>query len=133
MNSAFPDKAQFEEAFYRNGSLVIRMLLAFRYLTSYKGGTVKIPAGFLSDGASIPRVFWGIFSPFGEYLKAALVHDFLYSKDSTDLFPCDRLTADLIFKEAMFNIGIGWLQRGIIYRAVRMGGWASYKKKFSQD
>lgn len=133
MNDSFPDKAQFEEADYREGSLIIRLLLAFRYFTSYESGTVKIPAGFLSDGASIPRAFWSIFSPFGEYLRAAIVHDFLYSKDSDDLFPCNRKTADLIFKEAMFNIGIGWLQREIIFRAVRMGGWRNYKKKFSQD
>jgi hypothetical protein len=107
------------------------MLAIFRYISSF--GVVVIPTGFLSDGASIPRIFWSIFSPFGLYLKAALIHDFLYSKDSDELFPCDRATADLIFKEAMFNLGIGWIKRETIYRAVRLGGWMSYKKTFSGD
>jgi len=131
MTNKFPDVPQFEEACYRNESLVIRMLAMFRYFSSY--GVVVIPTGFLSDGASIPRIFWNIFSPFGLYLKAALIHDFLYSKDSDEIFKCDRSTADLIFKEAMFNLGIGWVKRETIYRAVRLGGWMSYKKKFSHE
>ena len=62
------------------------------------------------------------------------MHDFLYSKDSDDLFPVqDRKQADLIFKEAMFNAGVGWITRETVFRAVRLGGWVSYKKKFSQD
>jgi len=131
MSEHFPDVPQFEEACYRNESLVIRLLAVFRYHSSF--GTVAIPKGFLSDGASIPRIFWNIFSPFGLYLKAALIHDFLYSKDSDELFKCDRKTADLIFKEAMYNLGIGWVKRNTIYRAVRLGGGFSYKKKFSHD
>jgi hypothetical protein len=40
-----------------------------------------------------------------------------------------RPEADEIFKEAMYNLGVGWLTRGTIYTAVRLGGWASYKRK----
>jgi hypothetical protein len=93
-----------------------------------------IPSGFYTDGASVPRLFWNIFSPFGSYFSAALVHDFLYSKDSTELFHIwDRKEADLIFLQAMKDIGVSWLTRRTIYRAVRLGGWMSYKKKFSKD
>lgn len=62
------------------------------------------------------------------------MHDYLYSKDSNDIYPIsERSVADKIFKEAMFNAGVGWVTRETVYRAVRLGGWASYKKKFSKD
>lgn len=36
---------------------------------------VDIPLGFLTDGASIPRVLWNIIPPWGIYGQAAVVHD----------------------------------------------------------
>jgi hypothetical protein len=131
MKKPFPDVAQFSDAGMRGDSRIFRLTKVFRYESSK--GLIKIPKGFYTDGASVPKIFWNIFSPFGEYFPAALVHDFLYSKDSDDLFPCDRATADLLFKEAMYNVGVNWLTRGIIYSAVRLGGGFSYKKTFSAD
>jgi hypothetical protein len=127
----FPDALIFREAYYKNGSMVVRIVERFRYFSSY--GDIIVPKNFYSDGASIPRIFWSILSPFGSYYRAALIHDFLYSKDSEKHYPYDRKTADLIFKEAMYNLSIGWVKRETIYRAVRLGGWASFRKKFSHD
>jgi len=76
-------------------------------------------------------VFWAIFSPTGSYFEAALVHDYLYSKVST--WHIDRAMADRIFLDAMEEIGVGWLTRKTIYRAVRLGGWKGYKKSKLQD
>lgn len=43
---------------------------------------IDIPEGFETDLASVPRFLWGIFSPFDfRWLKAAIIHDFLLSKD----------------------------------------------------
>ena len=132
MNLAFPDVAVFKDAGMRGSCRIFQLTEPFRYLSSI--GTITIPKGFFTDGASVPRIFWNIFSPWGSYFSAALVHDYLYSKDSSDTFPVDeRLVADKIFKEAMFNAGVGWVTRETVYRAVRLGGWASYKKKFSKD
>jgi len=132
VNIAFPDVAQFSDAGMRGGSRIFRLTAAFRYRSPV--GTITIPKGFYTDGASVPKMFWNIFSPWGSYFSAALVHDYLYSKDSDDSFPvADRKEADLIFKEAMFNAGVGWITRETVYRAVRLGGWASYKQKFSKD
>jgi len=41
--------------------------------------SITVPAGFIFDGASIPRMFWGVkgFSPVGAKLWAALIHDWL--------------------------------------------------------
>ena len=132
MTNNFPDVAQFSDAGMRGDCRIFRLTSYFRYYSKQR--TIIIPEGFYTDGASVPRIFWNIFSPFGEYFSAALVHDFLYSKDSTDLFFIqERKTADLIFLQAMEDIGVSWLTRHTIYRAVRLGGWRSYKKKFSAD
>jgi hypothetical protein len=40
--------------------------------------TYIIPAGFIFDGASIPRLFWNMLSPSGYLFLAGLVHDFIY-------------------------------------------------------
>jgi hypothetical protein len=131
MNEHFPDVAQFSDAGMRGDCRIFRLVSPFRY-NSHEGQII-IPSGFYTDGASVPRIFWNIFSPFGSYFPAALVHDFLYSKDSDDLFPCDRATADEIFLQAMKDAGVGWLTRRTIYRAVRLGGWKGHKKTFSAD
>ena len=40
--------------------------------------TIIIPKGFTTDLSSVPKFLWGIFPPFGNFLLAALVHDYLY-------------------------------------------------------
>jgi hypothetical protein len=42
------------------------------------GLTVTIPAGYVSDGATVPRIFWWFMPPWGHRgTRAALVHDYL--------------------------------------------------------
>jgi hypothetical protein len=40
--------------------------------------------------------------------------------------------ADLVFLDAMHELGVGWVTRHTIHRAVRLGGWAGYKKANSK-
>ena len=43
-------------------------------------GKFYIPRGFISDGGSIPRIFWRLFSPLdSRYLKYYIQHDFIYA------------------------------------------------------
>lgn len=121
----FPDKLIFEDAGMRGASRVFAVVNRFRYLSSL--GEVVVPRYFETDGASIPRCFWNILSPFGDYFKAAVVHDFLYSRFN-DEFTRDE--ADFIFLEAMFNVGVPWYRRHIIHAAVRAFGWTAYKGKY---
>ena len=60
---------------------LVRVERPLRFIDSV-GQQWRVPAGFESDGASIPRVFWPLFgSPFGrEYRIAALVHDYYCEK-----------------------------------------------------
>lgn len=38
---------------------------------------IKVPVGFSTDLASVPRLLWSIFPPLGKYSKAAVIHDYL--------------------------------------------------------
>jgi len=83
---------------------------------------IEVPVGFITDLASVPRVFWSILPPFGRYDGAAIVHDYLYS---IQIFTRSR--SDAILLEAMKSEGVGWLTRWTIYLGVRVGGWVAWK------
>lgn len=127
MNAFFPDDIQLRDGGISGRQRWFVLEHYFRCVTSQ--GTFTIPTGFRTDGASIPQAFHGIMGPFGEYFPAAIFHDWAYSTCSNYKFPLDRKTADDIFKELMFNVGVPWLTREVIYNAVRLFGWRSYKKR----
>jgi hypothetical protein len=123
MNLAFPDPLIFRHVGTYNGSMILQVTQPFRYL-SVEHNEICVTANFLTDGASVPRVFWNILSPFGEYFGAALIHDYLYSANNRRF---DRATSDRIFLDAMKDAGVSWVKRHTIYRAVRLGGWRSFR------
>ncbi len=91
---------------------------------------VTVPPGFVTDFASIPRIFWSALRPDGEYAYAAVVHDYLYWTQTRS-----RDEADDIFKMAMEDFDVGTLTVGAIYNAVRLGGkvaWNGNAKKKTQ-
>lgn len=42
------------------------------------GVLLEIPAGFMWDKSSSPRIFWSLIPPFGNFEIAALIHDYIY-------------------------------------------------------
>ena len=38
---------------------------------------IPIPKGFITDGATIPKLFWNILSPFGRFFKSCALHDYI--------------------------------------------------------
>ena len=87
----------------------------------HKGGVVA--AGFITDGASVPRPFWSIFPHDGGTLPAALIHDWDYLHTNGT-----RKGADKRFLANMKRCGLAWIHRHIIYRAVRLGGGTSWRR-----
>ncbi len=45
------------------------------------GTEIVIPRGFISDGASAPRLLWAFMPPAGPLLIPSLIHDFAYRYD----------------------------------------------------
>ena len=86
------------------------------------GDAVDVSIGFMTDFASIPRIFWVVLPKWGKYGNAAVVHDWLYwSQDRI------RADADQIMFEAMGVLAVPDWKRYAIYWAVRAFGgiaWA---------
>ena len=120
---AFPLPLQLIDAGMKGNSRMWTLATEFRFVGSK---IIDVPAGFLTDGASVPRVFWSLFDPTGPYLQAAVIHDYLYN---TQVF--SRETADEVFLEAMKACGVGFITRQTVYRAVRFGGWVAWKNNKS--
>jgi len=78
--------------------------------------TIAVPAGFVTEFASVPRVLWTELSPVGAHERAAIVHDYLYWFQ-----PCEREETDNLLMIAMRQDGVPDLQRGAVYTGVRMG------------
>ena len=78
---------------------------------------IEVPADFLTDFASVPRLLWPIFQPIGRYAGAALVHDFLYARSVKG-----RPWADAVFLDLMKQDGVGWITRHILWASVRVFG-----------
>lgn len=74
---------------------------------------VEVPEGFVTDLASIPRLFWQVMRPEGRYAYAAVVHDYLYWTQTRP-----RQEADQILNFAMQDSQVGDAERWAIYQAV---------------
>ena len=82
---------------------------------------VEAPTGFVTDFASIPRVFWSLLRPDGEYTYPAIIHDYLYW---TQIRPKD--VADEIFRASMQDFNLSSKIITTIYNAVRLGGQSAW-------
>jgi hypothetical protein len=94
---------------------------------------ITVPPGFVTDLASIPRWAWTLLPPDGPWVKAAVIHDFLYQTKGTGVWkghpsgntrpaPYTRAEADGILREAMADRQVGPVARNLIWAAVRVGG-----------
>ncbi len=95
---------------------------------------ITVPAGFIFDLASIPRVFWWLISPFELSIAAPLLHDFLYANEGDppegSIDPpriYTRKEADLLFRTIMEIEGVPSWRRSTAYWAVRSFGWIGWR------
>lgn len=103
---------------------------------------VRIPKGFIFDGASIPKIFRSLLSPVGILFIPGLIHDFGYRKGyllSSDtrsnkiMFSYfERSDWDRLFRDIAIQINGLDLMMNLPYLAVLIGGgfpWRKYRKK----
>ncbi len=85
---------------------------------------VFVPANYLSDGATVPRVLWGLIPPWGAYGQAAVLHDWLCNYGTIFIKGVDtkitRTQADKLFKEAMEVLEVPRWKKNLMYIAVRV-------------
>lgn len=85
-----------------------------------------VPAGFVTDFASIPGIGRMFLPKWGRYGWAAILHDYLYSSACPELV--SRKEADRMFKTFMKVRDTPLIHTWIIYTAVRLFGWLFYRK-----
>jgi len=107
------------------------------FTTDIGNTEITVPRGVVTDLASIPRWAWVLLPPDGPWVKAAIIHDFLYATEGDgrawerepSIKPVrvfTRAESDGVLLEAMANRNVGAIKRTIIYLAVRLGGWAGW-------
>jgi hypothetical protein len=108
-----------------------KAVLLADYVYSINGYDITIFKGFVTDGASVPHSLQWLYNPFGRYIKAAVVHDFLYScYNNTGI---NRTLADKIFRYIMQETGVDNRTVRRFYAAVRAFGETSWKKKILNE
>lgn len=118
MNNGIPCKIYAE-----NGISKIKTLVEIPFV--FQGQTFTVPKGFVSDGASIPQMFWGLIAPCidGRTVRAAIIHDWLYSTAILS-----RKQADQIFLQFLLADGFTTWKAYTCYYAVRIFGSSHYEK-----
>jgi len=79
---------------------------------------VDILEGFETAGASVPRLFWFIISPYTEALYAAIAHDFQLSLDGKNAKRRKRI--DQLFYFNLRDSGINPIRSYAAYFGVRI-------------
>lgn len=105
---------------------------------------IALPAGTLTDGASVPRFLWSLIPPTGRHFAAAILHDDLYRRNCfglvqklvkgewvmitphEDILIDPRRFADELFRDVMEYFQVPAWKRAAMYRAVRWFGWKAY-------
>jgi hypothetical protein len=90
------------------------------------GTQLFVPKGTVSNGASVPRLLWWIYPPYGTYTYPAVIHDFLYENN---LYT--RKFADRQFLIDMGRCNTNKFTKWLFYYIVRIFGglnWNKFKK-----
>lgn len=86
---------------------------------------VTVPAGFQSDGASVPRFFWRAVFPPGDVhaLAGAFLHDYVYR---THPAGWTREEADRTFREVIHADGVPLFRAWLAWLGVRLFGLSAW-------
>ena len=92
--------------------------------------TLIVPSDFVTDLASIPRIFTWLVPRVGEWNKPAVVHDWIYAHKgempSGKVF--SRREADLLFWSALRERRVRRTRAFLMFAAVTLGGWIVWRK-----
>ncbi len=89
----------------------------------YKGFSHRIPVGYESDGASVPRLLWRLLSPCIDpvTLVPSIIHDYLYDNRLGS-----RYDADLWYVSALDASGYPLWKCLLTFIGLRMFGFLHY-------
>ena len=108
-----------------------KAILMQDYIYSINGYDIKVFKGFVTDGASVPHSLQWLYNPYGKYINAAVIHDYLYSTyNNTGI---NRTLSDKIFRHIMKETGVDSRIVRKFYAAVKYFGATSWKIKLENE
>lgn len=102
--------------------------LAADFVVEFQGEVWRVPSGFFTDGASIPRPLWWLCgSPLQvPRLYAAIIHDFIYGGGDDE---STRAEADDIFRDIQIACRVPRWKAYIEWAALRLFGRSHWQGK----
>jgi hypothetical protein len=84
---------------------------------------LSVQRGFISDFASIPRIFWSIVGHplMGKTIRASLAHDALYGTKQFSRSMCDEIFYNILVEDHVSKI-----KANTLWICVRSFGWRYY-------
>jgi hypothetical protein len=105
------------------------------WVKSAIAGEFLVPAGFLSNGASVPRLLWAILDDtHPDVLYAAYAHDYLFATNGElpgVAVVLTRNECNAVMRELMLDIGAPWWKAELVYWALVIGSrgaWESSRR-----
>lgn len=100
----------------------------------YEGADQRfvIPAGYVTDFATVPKFMRWLFDEHGPYTRAAIVHDWLI----TDAIPAREVTSrdtDGIFRRIMREEGTPMPARWVMWTAVRCAALFNRRRAYGRQ
>ena len=89
-------------------------------LEHYQVENVRVPKGYETNGADVPKLFWWFVPPFKpKFLPAIIVHDYLCDREKYQL-------ADALFESTLFAIEKSFVTKTMvksvkIYHKIKYG------------
>lgn len=105
----------------RDGRGTWRLIDPLAYDSDVAETIFIVPADFVTDLASVPRLPFAYLLTGGIGHAAAVVHDMLYTTQEVP-----RSLADAVFKEALAVLGVPGYQSWLMWAGVRVGGGGSW-------
>jgi hypothetical protein len=97
-----------------------RLVEPVRYVGG-QGDAFEVPAGYVTDFASVPRIAVWLIPVFGRYTLPAILHDRLLT-DYLAAGAISSVDADGLFRRSMREMGVAPVRRYLMWAGVR---WAA--------
>ena len=95
------------------------------------GTAIVIPAGYVTDFASVPPLLWSLFPPIGKYNRAALIHDYLYDCQFRQKQLGERIARKFADEQFLHFANLvnpkGRIKHFIMYKMIRLFGRKAWR------
>lgn len=117
--------------------VVIKPLANRRYqlINPIKVGDKIIPAGYTTNGANIPRMFWWLIEPNqSDIMPAIILHDYLcdVADGTVSASPITFKEADIALKNNLVKLNQPKWKINLIYAGVRVYHYVRYESWLSK-